>query len=222
MIQLSTKLGRLDAAEDIYKTVIDSMRLLEGTRKQRGYHAIYNSMLVAHARHGDLRSEEHFFARLRALALYPDGDAYGSLLACNANSTTDESTDALAIYEESRKHNVRPTVYLYNVILSKLAKCRKIEPVLRLFNEMKQLGVTPNSITYASVISACIRCSSESRAAQYFQEMISSPKYQPRIGAYNSMIQFYVQQKPNREKALEYYNLSKQFNLKPSLHTYNC
>ncbi|CAO0800198.1 unnamed protein product [Mucor circinelloides] len=220
MIQLSTKLGRLDAAEDIYKTVIDSMRLLEGTRKQRGYHAIYNSMLVAHARHGDLNSAKIFYDKLREHDLYPDGDAYGSLLACNANSTTDESTDALAIYEESRKHNVRPTVYLYNVILSKLAKCRKIEPVLRLFNEMKQLGVTPNSITYASVISACIRCSSESRAAQYFQEMISSPKYQPRIGAYNSMIQFYVQQKPNREKALEYYNLSKQFNLKPSLHTY--
>ncbi|GAN08547.1 PPR repeat protein [Mucor ambiguus] len=220
MIQLSTKLGRLDAAEDIYKTVIDSVRLLEGTRKQRGYHAIYNSMLVAHARHGDLASAKIFYDKLREHDLYPDGDAYGSLLACNANSTTDESTDALAIYEESRKHNVRPTVYLYNVILSKLAKCRKIEPVLRLFNEMKQLGVTPNSITYASVISACIRCSSESRAAQYFQEMISSPKYQPRIGAYNSMIQFYVQQKPNREKALEYYNLSKQFNLKPSLHTY--
>lgn len=220
MIQLSTKLGRLDAAEDIYKTVIGSIRLLEGARKQRGYHAIYNSMLVAHARHGDLNSAKVFYDKLRGHGLYPDGDAYGSLLACNASSTTDESMDALAIYEESRRHNVRPTVYLYNVILSKLAKCRKIEPVLRLFNEMKQLGVTPNSITYASVISACIRCSSESRAAQYFQEMISSPKYQPRIGAYNSMIQFYVQQKPNREKALEYYNLSKQFNLKPSLHTY--
>jgi pentatricopeptide repeat protein len=85
---------------------------------------------------------------------------------------------------------------------------------------MKQLGVSPNSITYASVISACIRCSSESRAARYFQEMINLPKYQPRIGAYNSMIQFYVQQRPNREKALEYYNLSKKFNLKPSQHTY--
>lgn len=220
MIQLSTKLGRLDAAQDIYKTVIDSISLLEGARKQRGYHAIYNSMLVAHARNGDLNAAKIFYDKLRKHDLYPDGDAYGSLLACTANSTTDESTDALAIYEESRKHNVRPTVYLYNVIISKLAKCRKIEPVLRLFNEMKQLGVLPNSITYASVISACIRCSSESRAAQYFQEMISSPKYQPRIGAYNSMIQFYVQQKPNREKALEYYNLSKQFNLKPSLHTY--
>lgn len=220
MIQLSTKASRLDIAQDIYETVIDSVKLLEGNRKHRGYSIIYNSMLVAHARNGDLESAKVFYDKLRERELYPDGDGYGSLLACNSNSTTDESTDALAIYEEVKKHNVRPTVYLYNVIISKLAKCRKIEPVLHLFDEMKQLGVTPNSITYASVISACIRCSSESRAARYFQEMISSPKYQPRIGAYNSMIQFYVQQRPNREKAIEYYTLSKQFNLKPSQHTY--
>lgn len=220
MIQLSTKVGRLDAAQDLYKTVIDCMQNLEGSRKQRAYFVLYNSMLVAHARNGDLAAAKVFYDKLRAVDSYPDGDAYGSLLACTANSTTDESTDALAIYEEAKKHNVRPTVYFYNVIISKLAKCRKIEPVLHLFDEMKQLGVLPNSITYASVISACIRCSSESRAARYFQEMISAPKYQPRIGAYNSMIQFYVQQRPNREKALEYYNLSKQFNLKPSQHTY--
>ncbi|GAA5805495.1 hypothetical protein EDC94DRAFT_603560 [Helicostylum pulchrum] len=220
MIQACTKAGRLETAEDIYKTISESMELLNGHRKMRGNNIIFNSMLVAHARNGDLNSAKMYYDKLRKLDLYPDGDAYGSLLSCTSNSTTDESTDALAIYEEVKKHNVRPTVYLYNVIISKLAKCRKIEPVLHLFDEMKQVGVTPNSITYASVISACIRCSSESRAARYFQEMINLPKYQPRIGAYNSMIQFYVQQRPNREKALEYYNLSKQFNLKPSQHTY--
>lgn len=220
MIQACTKAGRLETAEDIYKTISESMELLKGSHRQRAHHMIFNSMLVAHARNGDLNSAKMYYDKLRTFDLYPDGDAYGSLLSCTSNATTDESTDALAIYEEVKKHNVRPTVYLYNVIISKLAKCRKIEPVLHLFDEMKQVGVTPNSITYASVISACIRCSSESRAARYFQEMINQPKYQPRIGAYNSMIQFYVQQRPNREKALEYFNLSKQFNLKPSQHTY--
>ncbi|RCI04987.1 hypothetical protein CU098_008874 [Rhizopus stolonifer] len=220
MIQHSTKSGRLDAAQDIYNTAIDSFGQLDNYRKQRAHYVLYNSMLIAHARNGDLNAAKIFYDKLRGENMYPDADAYGSLLACTANSTTDESTDALAIYEEAKKHNVRPTVYFYNVIISKLAKCRKIEPVLHLLDEMKQLGVSPNSITYASVISACIRCSSESRAARYFQEMISSPKYQPRIGAYNSMIQFYVQQKPNREKALEYYNLMKRFNVKPSEHTY--
>ncbi|KAI9478592.1 MAG: hypothetical protein EXX96DRAFT_571477 [Benjaminiella poitrasii] len=220
IIHHSTKIGRLDTAEEVFKTVIDSFETLEGGRRHRAYQTIYNVMLVAHARKGDLTLAKVFYDKLRSHDLYPDADAYGSLLACSSNATTDESTDALAIYEEAKKHNVRPTVYFYNVIISKLSKCRKLDTVLRLFDEMKQMGVMPNSITYASLISACIRCSSENRAAYYFEEMISSPKYQPRIGAYNSMIQFYVQQKPDREKALEYYNMLKKFNLKPSAYTY--
>jgi pentatricopeptide repeat protein len=220
MIQLSTKVGRLDAAENIFKTVSGSFSRLDRHQKNRSVYMVYNAMLVAYARNSDLENAKVFYDKLRKHGLYPDGDAYGSLLACTANATTDESIDALAIYEEAKKHNVRPTVYFYNVIISKLSKCRKIEPVLQLFEEMKHLGIAPNSITYASVISTCVRCSSESRAARFFQEMISSPKYQPRIGVYNSMIQFYVQQRPNREKALEYFNLSKNFNLKPSHHTY--
>ncbi|KAI8891401.1 hypothetical protein K501DRAFT_281424 [Backusella circina FSU 941] len=220
MIQLSTKVGRLDAAEKIFATVDGSLSRLDRHHKNRTVYMVYNAMLVAYARNSDLENAKVFYDKLRKHDLYPDGDAYGSLLACTANATTDESIDALAIYEEAKKHNVRPTVYFYNVIISKLAKCRKIEPVLQLFEEMKQLGIAPNSITYASVISTCVRCSSESRATRFFQDMISSPKYQPRIGAYNSMIQFYVQQRPNREKALEYFNLSKKFNLKPSHHTY--
>ncbi|OBZ91187.1 Pentatricopeptide repeat-containing protein 5, mitochondrial [Choanephora cucurbitarum] len=220
MIQHFTKQNRLHAAQEVYNVVADSFNVLDTHRQQKAHYIVYNSMLIAHARNGNLQAAKVFYDKLRQNELYPDADAYASLLACTANSTTDESTDALAIYEEAKKHHVRPTVYFYNVIISKLAKCRKLDPALHLFDEMKQLGVAPNSITYASVISACIRCSSESRAARYFQEMISLPKYQPRIGAYNSMIQFYVQQKPDREKALEYYNLSKRHNLKPSEHTY--
>ncbi|KAI8978892.1 hypothetical protein BDB01DRAFT_798435 [Pilobolus umbonatus] len=220
MIQCATKTSRFDMVNKIYDTVINSVEALDGTRKNRAYHVIFNSMLIAHARHNDLSSAKKFYDKLREKQLYPDGDAYGALLACSSSNTTDEFTDALNIYEEAKKHHVAPTVYFYNVIISKLAKCRKMQQALQLFDEMKERSILPNSITYASVISACIRCSSESRATHYFQEMISLPKYQPRIGVYNSMIQFYVQQKPNREKALEYYQLLKRHNLKPSQHTF--
>ncbi|KAI7900794.1 uncharacterized protein BX663DRAFT_516556 [Cokeromyces recurvatus] len=220
MIQYSTRLGRLNTAQEIFNTVIDSINNLDKNRRYRAYQAIYTAMLTAHARNNDIDSARIFYNKLRQHDMYPDADAYGSLLACPNNSTTDESTDALTIYEEVKKNNVRPTVYFYNVVISKLAKCRKLDIVLNLFDEMKQQGLVPNSITYASVISACIRRGSESNATRYFHEMISAPRYQPRIGAFNAMIQFYVQQKPDREKALKYYNMLNQYNLKPSAHTY--
>ncbi|KAI8973269.1 hypothetical protein BDF20DRAFT_906948 [Mycotypha africana] len=217
MIAKATKVNSIDSARDIYDTVIESMEKLEGVRQQRGYQTIYNAMLIAHARHGDLESAREFYKKLVKLGLRPNADGYGALLAATAN--TDESNEALAIYEEAKKYNVRPTVYFYNVILSKLSRSRKLDNVLELFNEMKQNGLIPSSITYASVISACLRCSSESRAIHFFQEMLNSAKFYPRVGPFNSMVQFYVQEKPDREKALEYYNYLKQYNLKPSDYT---
>lgn len=220
MILLCNKAGRLDCAQDIYESIRKPYNELQGGRKIRALSMIHNSMLIAYARKGDLKSAKEFYDKMRKKGVYPDGDGYASLLSCSSNKTTDECTDALAIYEEVKKHNVRPSVYLYNVILSKLAKSRKVEPVLNIFEEMKTFGIAPNSVTYASVISACTRCSSETRAAHYFDEMIHSNRYLPRIGPFNNMIQYYVRQNPDREKALNYYNMLRKFDLKPSQHTY--
>lgn len=222
MIQLSNKSNLLTTTTAIYNLVADSYshQLEPASRRASAMYTLHNSMLIAHARQMDLPMAKLYYDKLRQAGMYPDGDAYGCLLTCTANDTTDESLDAMVIYEEAKKHKVRPTVYFYNVIISKLARCRKMDQALELFKEMRELGVMPNSVTYASVISACIRCSSETRAVHYFEEMTQLPRYQPRIGVYNSMIQFYVQQRTDRDKALDYFHLLKQANLVPSAHTY--
>ncbi|KAI8332396.1 hypothetical protein BC941DRAFT_505231 [Chlamydoabsidia padenii] len=221
MIQLSNKSNLLSTTSAIYDLVREPYEQhLDGKNRRDMMYLLNNSMLIAYARQMDLDNVKVYYNKLRQANMYPDGDAYGSLLACTANNATDESLDAMVIYEEAKKHKVRPTVYFYNVIISKLAKCRKMDQALGLFKEMKQLGVIPNSVTYASVISACIRCSAETRAVHYFEEMTRQPRYQPRIGVYNSMIQFYVQQRHDRDKALDYFQMLKQANLVPSAHTY--
>ncbi|CEG81915.1 hypothetical protein RMATCC62417_16056 [Rhizopus microsporus] len=108
---------------------------------------------------------------------------------------------------------------MYNVILSKLAKAQRLDSVLTLFNEMRQVGIVPNSVTYGSVISACVRCQNEELAVKYFNEMTVSPGYKPRAGPFTLMIQFYMQNQ-NREKALYYYNLAKQqrLNISDQVH----
>ncbi|CAO3620353.1 unnamed protein product [Cunninghamella echinulata] len=220
MIQSANKLGKLDVTTAIYNLVNKPFQQLEAGQRHHALHILNNNMLIAHARQSDLTTAKVFYDKLRASGTYPDADAYACLLTCAVNDTTDESLDAMVIYEEAKRHDVKPTVYFYNVIISQLAKCRKLEPALLLFNEMQELGISPNTVTYSSVISACIRCSSEHRAVHYFNEMIQLPRYQPRIGVYNSMIQYYVQQKNDREKALEYYYKLKKANVKPSAHTY--
>ncbi|CAO3592066.1 unnamed protein product [Absidia cylindrospora] len=221
MISFSNKSNLLQTTSAIYNlTVGPFSQLLEPAQRDHAMYILNNNMLIAHARQMDLGNAKKYYDKLRVDGHFPDADAYGCLLACTANDTTDESLDAMVIYEEAKKHKVRPTVYFYNVIISKMAKCRKMDEALKLFTEMNQLGVAPNSVTYASVISACIRCSWEARAVHYFEEMLQMPRYQPRIGVYNSMIQFYVQQRNDRSKALDYFQKLKQANLVPSAHTY--
>lgn len=227
MIQQATRYKDIASAQRIYDLTKDSLGQLvangnssNNTQQRHAVQNVLNSMLIAYARAEDIPRAKEFYDELRARNMVPDGDGYASLLACTPNSTADESTDALDIYDEAMKHHVRPTVYFYNVIMSKLAKCRKIELVLQFFDEMKRNRVAPNSITYAAVITACLKCSSDVRAERYFHEMLGDPRFQPRIGVFNSMIQFYTQQKPNREKALEYFHLLQRYRLQPSAHTF--
>ncbi|ORX47999.1 hypothetical protein DM01DRAFT_1326639 [Hesseltinella vesiculosa] len=221
MIQKANKMNDITTAMSIHDVVSPMFERLDNPDlRKRSLTTLYNDMLIAHARVMDLESAKVFYDKLRQMDQLPDADAYGALLTCTVNDTTDESLDAMVIYEEAKKHNVRPTVYFYNVILSKLSKCRKKDKVLEMFSEMKSLGVTPNSITYANLISACLRCSAENKAVRFFDEMVASSNYQPRIGVFNAFIQFYVEQKQDRASALKFFQLLKQANLSPTSHTY--
>lgn len=222
VMQRALRTGRFDAVRKIYDLVEGPIsRVSDADWKYRMQHKLYNNMLLLFAREHDVARANEFHEKMRQQHMVPQGDAYGALIACVSDATVDDNpTDTLKIYEEAKANRVRPTVYFYNVVLSKLAKFRKIDLVLKIFDEMKQNNIKPNSITYAALISACTRCTAESRAERFFQDMISSPGYVPRIGPFNNMIQFYVQQRPNRDKALEYYHLSQQYHLKPTAHTY--
>jgi pentatricopeptide repeat protein len=85
---------------------------------------------------------------------------------------------------------------------------------------MKESGLRPSSVTYGAVIGACCRVGDEESAMILFDEMVSMPNFKPRVPPYNTMIQFFTQTKPNRERALHYYNAMLSAGVSPSAHTY--
>lgn len=50
--------------------------------------------------------------------------------------------------------------------------------------------------------------------------MVSRPDFKPRVPPYNSLIQFFVTTKPDRQRALHYYDLLVKAGVHPSAHTY--
>lgn len=172
---------------------------------------------LSHAMLAD-RANAHRLRLIRAHQV-PSASAYAALIA-TIQERTDDAVVAEELFQESQRLGVRPTTYLYNTVISKLSRARKVEQALRLFDEMRTANLRPSSVTYGAAINACVRTCDEARATQLFAEMESQPSFQPRVPPYNTMIQYYVHSALDREKALQYYEKMQQAGVRPSAHTY--
>lgn len=134
--------------------------------------------------------------------------------------TTDDTANAMTLFQEAISRGVSPNIYLYNTIISKLAKARKADHALELFQEMKGRGIRPTSVTYGAVIAACCRVGDAQSAETLFEEMISQPNFRPRVPPYNTMMQLHTSTKPDRERVLFYYDALRKAQVQPTAHTY--
>lgn len=161
------------------------------------------------------------YQHLLRLGVFPDATGYGQLISNTPLSDNhDEATDALWMFNEARSNNVPLNTFLYNVVLSKLSKARRLNDAIFYFNDMDLTNTKKSSVTYGTIISACCRCCDESAARSFFEEMEASPYYTPKIAPFNILLQFYVHNKRDRNSALQIYARLRELGLKPSAHTY--
>lgn len=221
VIALAGKHGDIQTALTLYNNSIYAFKDISDIQsKDDAIYMATNSILIGYAQTGEMEKAKVYYDRIKAMGHYPDSNGYASLLLGSAKCATDEATDALVIYEEAKRHHVKPTTFFYNVVISKLAKARKLDSALCLFDEMRLFKISANSITYGAIISASVRSGSEGQSRRLFGEMLSSPSYQPRVGPFNNMMQFYVRQHPDRERVLEYFQELRRRHIKPSPHSY--
>ncbi|WWC59852.1 uncharacterized protein I303_102414 [Kwoniella dejecticola CBS 10117] len=183
------------------------------------WHQVEDSMLIACCHLGHLEQAGMHRARIVEAGLAPSADAYATMIA-SSKDTTDDALVARELFDESQMMGVKPHLYLYNTIISKLSKARKAETALELFGHMKAQGIRPSSVTYGAVINACCRVGDAQSAETLFEEMASQPNFKARVPPFNTMMQFYLQTQPNRARVLHYYALLQNAHVPPSAHTY--
>ncbi|KAJ7190922.1 hypothetical protein GGX14DRAFT_603020 [Mycena pura] len=222
LIQALGRVGELDRLRDAYTAAQVLLRGLEADKRAQSnaWFSIENSMVIALAHAGDLEGAHIHRVRILEMGGAPTADAYGALILY-VKDTTDDTSNAVALFQEAQVHRVVPNQYLYNNIISKLAKARKADYALELFEQMKAAGFArPSSITYGAVIGACARVGDVQSAENLFAEMMAAPNYRPRVPPFNTMIQVYTTTKPNRERALSYYNQLRAAGIAPTAYTY--
>ena len=217
-------LGRLSELEKVRTLYEAAQRVLAALGDQKrwqsaGWFIVEDQMIIAFAHAGEFDAAHVHRIRILEQGGTPSADAYGALIS-SVKDTTDDTSNAMQLWEEALARDVRPNLFMYNTIISKLAKARKADHALEIFRRMKTEGVRTSSVTYGALIAACCRVGDAQSAEHLFHEMSTSYNFKPRVPPYNTMIQLYTYTKPDRERVLHYYNAMRIANIKPSAHTY--
>ncbi|OMP88100.1 Pentatricopeptide repeat-containing protein 5, mitochondrial [Diplodia seriata] len=223
LITAAAKEGRMDLAQDILSLAKQDVPFQPQHRIVRyGWVTILDSMVAACLQAGDRQGAARFHQELLDMGAAPSANTFGLYITTLKESTKtfDEATEAVKIFLRSKSEGVEPSSFLYNALIGKLGKARRIDDCLFYFQEMRNLGIRPTSVTYGTVVNALCRVSDEKFAEELFEEMESMPNYKPRPAPYHSMMQFFLTTKRDRSKVLSYYERMRLKGIEPTTHTY--
>lgn len=223
LITAAAKENRISLTHDILGMARHDMPFLSDYSIVRhGWSTILDAMVGACLTAGRRTLAEQFHQELLDMGSTPTANTFGLYITTLKESTKtfDEATEAVTIFNRSVSEGVAPSSFLYNALIGKLGKARRIDDCLRYFQEMRTYGIRPTSVTYGTIVNALCRVSDERFAEELFDEMESMPNYKPRPAPYNSLMQFCLTTKRDSEKVLSYYQRMRTKNIQPTMHTY--
>ncbi|MCJ1405726.1 hypothetical protein MMC11_008956, partial [Xylographa trunciseda] len=223
LISAAAKDGRANLTHDILGMARQDMPFLpQYSVVRHGWTSILDAMVGACLTIGNRRMAENFHQELLDIGAAPTANTFGLYITTLKESTKsfDEATEAVKIFHRATSEGVEPSSFLYNALIGKLGKARRIDDCLFYFAEMRTRGIRPTSVTYGTIVNALCRVSDERFAQELFDEMESMPNYKPRPAPYNSLMQFFLTTKRESAKVLEYYQRMQSRNIQPTMHTY--
>lgn len=187
-----------------------------------GWIGILDAMVGACLTLGDRSLAAQYHQELLDMGAAPTANTFGLYITTLKESTKtfDEASEAVKIFHRAKSEGVEPSSFLYNALIGKLGKARRIDDCLFYFGEMRNLGIRPTSVTYGTIVNALCRVSDEKFAESLFEEMEEMPNYKARPAPYNSLMQFYLTTKRDQSKVLAYYERMKSKGIQPTNHTY--
>ncbi|KAF2964903.1 hypothetical protein GQX73_g8657 [Xylaria multiplex] len=223
LISAAAREGKMNLCHDILSMARSDVPLLPQYPVVRyGWSSILDAMVGACLTLGDRALAEQYHMELLNMGAAPSANTFGLYITTlkEATKTFDEASEAIKIFLRAKAEGVEPSSFLYNALIGKLGKARRIDDCLFYFAEMRALGIKPTSVTYGTIVNALCRVSDEKFAEELFDEMEAMPNYKARPAPYNSMMQFFLTTKRDKSKVLSYYERMKSKGIAPTAHTF--
>ncbi|RBQ82722.1 hypothetical protein VDGD_08055 [Verticillium dahliae] len=222
LISAAARDGKMDLCHDVLAMARTDVPMLPQYAVVRyGWSSILDAMVGACLTMGNRHMAEQFHQELLEMGSTPSANTFGLYITTLKESTKtfDEATEAVKIFHRAKAEGVEPSSFLYNAMIGKLGKARRIDDCLFYFAEMRALDIKPTSVTYGTIVNALCRVSDEKFAEQLFDEMEAMPNYKARPAPYNSMMQFFLTTKRDKSKVLAYYERMVARGIMPTAHT---
>ncbi|KAK5998542.1 Pentatricopeptide repeat-containing protein 5 [Cladobotryum mycophilum] len=223
LISAAARESKMELCHDILAMARTDMPLMPQYSLVRyGWSSILDAMVGACLTMGNRGRAEQYHQELLEIGATPSANTFGLYITTLKDSTKtfDEATEAVRIFLRAKTEGVEPSSFLYNALIGKLGKARRIDDCLFYFAEMRALGIKPTSVTYGTIVNALCRVSDEKFAEELFDEMEAMPNYKARPAPYNSMMQFFLTTKRDKPKVLAYYDRMIVKGIAPTSHTY--
>lgn len=223
LISSAAKEGRINLIHDILGMARQDLPFQPQYAVVRhGWSAILDAAVGACLTVGNRTLAAQFHQELLDIGARPTANTFGLYITTLKESTKtfDEATEAVKIFHRAKSEGVEPSSFLYNALIGKLGKARRIDDCLFYFAEMRALGIRPTSVTYGTIVNALCRVSDERFAEELFDEMESMPNYKPKPAPYNSLMQFFLITKRDSNRVLAYYERMQKNGIQPTMHTY--
>ncbi|EGD98078.1 pentatricopeptide repeat protein [Trichophyton tonsurans CBS 112818] len=223
LITAAAKCGHMNMVHEILGMAKHDVPLLpQYNAVKYGWTSILDAMVAACLTTGERSLAAKYHQELLNMGSTPSANTFGLYITTLKESTKtfDEASEAVKVFHRATSEGVEPTSFLYNALIGKLGKARRIDDCLLYFAEMRANNVRPTSVTYGTIVNALCRVSDERFAEEMFDEMESMPNYKPRPAPYNSIIQYFLNTKRDRSKVLAYYERMKSKDIQPTMHTY--
>ncbi|KAK3177843.1 hypothetical protein K4F52_009447 [Lecanicillium sp. MT-2017a] len=223
LISAAAREGKMDLCQDVLAMARTDVPMQPQYAVVRyGWSSILDAMVGACLTVGNRGRAEQYHQELLEMGAAPSANTFGLYITTLKDSTKtfDEASEAVRIFHRAKTEGVEPSSFLYNALIGKLGKARRIDDCLFHFAEMRALGIKPTSVTYGTVVNALCRVSDEKLAEELFDEMEAMPNYKARPAPYNSMMQFFLTTKRDKAKVLSYYQRMKSKGIAPTSHTF--
>ncbi|BDA43178.1 Pentatricopeptide repeat-containing protein At5g02860 [Coccomyxa sp. Obi] len=95
---------------------------------------------------------------------------------------------ALALFDRMCAARIRPDVVAFNAAIGAAGKAGSWERVIRLYEDMQQLGVTPDVWTFSALMAACQACGNRWKSALDFLEQMEDAGIKGNVVLYTTLM----------------------------------